>query len=67
MKKAAVAVAHRVLSIVYLMIRDGSRYREQGADYFDRVHPERTKNNLTQRLERLGFEVQLIPKRIPQN
>jgi len=65
MKKAAVAVAHRVLSIVYLMIRDGSRYREQGADYFDRVHPERTKNKLTQRLERLGFEVQLIPKRIP--
>src|ERR1035437_9357416 len=44
MKKAAIAVAHRILSTVYVMIRDGSRYREQGADYFDRVHPE---NQLT--------------------
>lgn len=66
MKKAAIAVAHRILSTVYVMLRDGSRYREQGADYFDRVHPERTKNKLTQRLERLGFEVQLTPKSIPK-
>jgi transposase len=61
LKKAAVAVAHRLLLVAYQMIRDGSRYREQGADYFDRLHPERTRTRLIYRLNRLGFEVQLTP------
>jgi hypothetical protein len=34
MKKAAVAVAHKILRLAYVMMRDGTRYREQGADYF---------------------------------
>jgi transposase len=50
-KKAAVAVAHRIIVIAYCMIRDGSPYREQGGDYFDRLHPERTQNQLRRRLE----------------
>ena len=62
MKKAAVAVAHRLLQVVYLMLRDGTPYREQGADYFDRLHPERTRDRLKARLESLGFEVALTPK-----
>jgi transposase len=66
MKKAAVAVAHKILTLAYVMIRDGSRYREQGADYFDKVHPERTRNKLTHRLERLGFDVRLTPKILPE-
>ena len=66
LKKAAVAVAHRMIEIAYLLIRDGVRYREQGADYFDRLHPERTKNRLIARLDRLGFDVQLHPKIIPK-
>jgi len=64
MKKAAVAVAHRMLSIIYSMIRDGSPYRENGADYFDRIHPERTKNKLMAQLQRLGFLLHLEPKQI---
>ena len=66
MKKAAVAVAHRMLTIIYSMIREGAEYRENGADYFDRLHPERTKNRLTARLERLGFLVSLKPKLSPE-
>jgi transposase len=62
MKKAAVAVAHKILTLAYVMIRDGSPYREQGADYFDRIHPERTKNSLIRRIEKLGFDVQITPK-----
>jgi transposase len=61
-KKAALAVAHRILAVAYSMIRTGAEYREQGADYFDRLHPERAKNRLTARLERLGFLVHLEPK-----
>jgi len=62
MKKAAIAVAHRILQVAYCMIRDGSSYREQGADYFDRLHPDRTEKRLLARLESLGFDVQLRPK-----
>lgn len=61
-KKAAVAVAHKILSLVYVMIRDGSTYHEQGADYYDRIHPERTRNSLIRRIEKLGFDVHLTPK-----
>jgi hypothetical protein len=42
MKKAAVAVAHRLVTIVYLLIRDGGVYYERGGDYFDRRNPART-------------------------
>jgi transposase len=59
MKKAAVAVAHRLLTVVYLLIRDGGVYRERGGDYFDRRNPARTAKKLTRRLERIGFQVVL--------
>jgi transposase len=66
LKKAAIAVAHRLLTLVYCMIRDGSRYRELGSDYFDRINPTRTVNKLIQRFDRLGFSVQIEPKIIPK-
>jgi transposase len=62
MKKAAVAVAHRMLQIIYKIIREGVRYNEQGADFYDRLHPERTMNRLVARLESLGLSVTLGPK-----
>ena len=57
------AVAHRLLTILYVLIRDGGVYRERGGDYFDRLHPERTAKRMVQRLERIGFEA--ILKRKP--
>ena len=66
MKKATIAVAHRILQVAYTMLRDGSRYREQGPDYFDRLHPDRTRNRLVARLQSLGFDVQLLPKTVPE-
>lgn len=57
MKKAAMAVADRVLVIAFSIMRDGSVYREAGGDYHDRLHPERTVRRLTERLERMGLEV----------
>jgi transposase len=67
MKKAAVAVAHRILIVIYSLILSGSAYREQGVDYFDRLHPDRTRNRLMARLERLGFVVRLEPKPLPES
>jgi transposase len=63
MKKAAVAVAHRLLTVVYILIRDGGIYHERGGDYFDRHNPARTAKKLTRRLEKIGFQVVL--KRTP--
>ncbi len=57
MKKAAVAVAHRILTVAYILIRDGGVYREFGGDYFDRKSPERTATKLTKRLEKIGYQV----------
>jgi transposase len=59
MKKAAVAVAHRLLKLVYTLIAHGGVYQEQGGDYFDRLRPAQTVKKLTRRLERIGFQVQL--------
>jgi len=59
MKKAAVAVAHRILTLAYYLIRDGAEYRESGGDLYDRRKPERVARGLTRRLERLGYEVTL--------
>jgi transposase len=58
-KKAAIAVAHRVLKIAFFIIRDGATYRELGGDYFDKLDPGRTQRKLVQRLEALGYEVHL--------
>jgi hypothetical protein len=58
-KRAAMAVAHRVLLIAYYILRDGSVYHELGGDHYDRKNPERTARRLTQRLERIGYQVTL--------
>jgi transposase len=63
-RKAIVALAHRLLIIAFCILRDGTTYREAGGDYFDRLNPERTRNRLVRRLQRLGLEVTLKP--LPQ-
>jgi transposase len=60
-KRAAVAVAHSILVIVYHMLRDGSRYHERGADYFDKHDREHLERTLVRRLEQLGNKVSLEP------
>jgi transposase len=58
-KKATVAVAHRMLTIIWKMVRDGAVYEERGSEFFDRLNPQRTARQLTRRLERIGFQVTL--------
>ena len=57
LRKAVVATAHQLLIIVYHMLRDKQPYRDLGADYFDRLNPERTKRKLIRRIQRLGFDI----------
>jgi len=58
-KRAAVAVAHATLTIVYHILRDKTVYRDLGADYFDRLDREAVARRLTKRLEALGYKVDL--------
>lgn len=60
-KRAAVAVARTMLVIAYHLMRDGTRFEERGADFFDQLKPQSTQQWLTRRLERLGFKVTLEP------
>lgn len=60
--KAAVAVAHSVLVIVYHVLRDKRPYHDLGADYFDRLDTERIERHHVNRLKALGYEVELKAK-----
>jgi len=59
-KKAAMAIAHKQLKIVWHLLRDPeARYRELGSGYLDKRHEEQTITKLTKRLQALGCEVQV--------
>ena len=60
-QKAALAVAHSVLVIIYHMLRDGCVYTDLGADYFDTSDAERRQRHYIRRLEQLGYTVTLTP------
>jgi len=61
-RKAIVATAHKLLTIAFCILRDRTEYQELGDNFFDRLHPERTRNRLVRRLQRLGLEVILQPR-----
>jgi transposase len=58
-KKAIVAVGHSLLITIYEMLKSGERFRDLGADYFDKLNRKATVDRLTRRLRELGYEVQL--------
>jgi transposase len=60
-KRAIIAVAHSiVVSAFHMLIRDES-YRELGASYFDGRRQAHLVDQLTRRIERLGYRVTLEP------
>ena len=65
-KKAALAVAHRILIIAWHIIHDGTVYQELGGHHYDRLHPERSARRLIKRLEQIGFSV-TVKKVLPDS
>jgi transposase len=58
--KAAVAVAHSLIEVVWHLLSTGEHYQDLGADYFQRRRdPERQTRRLVDQLERLGYSVTL--------
>jgi transposase len=64
LKKAAVAVAHTLLSIAWAVMEHDADYTDAGADYYDR-RDQRNHEHLARHhqhaLTRLGYQVTLIP------
>jgi transposase len=56
-KRALIAVAHTILIIAYRIIRDGGTYEDLGSNYFDERDRQATLRRSVQRLERLGYKV----------
>jgi transposase len=60
--KAAVAIAHDLIVIVWHVLHDQADYRDLGADYFTRHdNPDATKRRLVRQLQALGYTVDLTP------
>jgi transposase len=66
-KRAAMAVAHKILIAVYHMLSTGASYRDLGDAFLDRLDTSRTVNALKRRIERLGYAVRLeqMPPALP--
>lgn len=61
-KRAVVAVGHKLLVIIYHMLKDGIHFQELGADHFAKLNPDRQKKYYTRKLEELGYRVNLEDK-----
>jgi transposase len=60
-QKAAVALAHTILVIVYHVLKRRRPYQDLGSNYFDERDKTAVQRRLVKRLEKLGFSVQLEP------
>ncbi len=58
--KAAMAVAHSILSVSWHLLTTGQIYEDPGSDYFTLIlDPKREAKRLTSKIEQLGYEVTL--------
>lgn len=65
-KRAAVAVAHSLIVIVYHILEDPTRtYREMGSDYLERIDRAAVEHRALAQLKHLGYEVTLTPTPLP--
>jgi transposase len=58
-KKAIVALAHRILVIVYHLLREKKPYQEYGESFASEREQEAMKRQAIRRLEKLGYQVSL--------
>jgi hypothetical protein len=61
-KRAAVAVAHKILVAIYHMFSHQVCYHESGDLYLDKLTQHQVTRNLVRRLQRLGYSVTLEKK-----
>lgn len=57
--RAAVAVAHSIIVIIYHILKKRQPYIDLGADYFDRLKKDAVVKKAVKKLESLGYKVNL--------
>ena len=55
--RAAVALGRKILEVCFYMIRDGTQFRDLGADYFLVLNKNRILKSSIKRIESLGYKV----------
>ena len=60
-KKAIVAVAHKLLVIAYTLLRKRERYQERGAAALDERRKDQVLQSMQRRFEQLGYKVHFEP------
>ena len=60
-KRAALAVAHSILGMVYVLLTRQEGYHDLGGQYFDERDRQAVERRLVRRLEALGYNVSLQP------
>jgi transposase len=60
-KKAILAVAASILTAAYHIIKNETLYQDLGPDYFQRHDRHKAAHRLVQRLQHMGYSVQLQP------
>jgi predicted aldo/keto reductase-like oxidoreductase len=58
--KAITATAHKLARLIYSMLKHGTKYVDQGQDYYEQQYQDRIMKNLKKRAAQLGFT--LIPR-----
>ena len=64
MKRAALAVAHRILVIAYFVIRDHEVYIERN-NLIESLRSDKVARRLTRRLQKIGYTVTLARAELP--
>lgn len=60
-KRAAVAVAHTILVMIYHLLRNQTTYQEKGETFFEEQERQGAEKRLVRQLARLGYHVELQP------
>ena len=60
-RRALVALAHTLLTIVYYVLQRQEPYRELGGNYFDERDRTSVERRLIRRLQKLGYDVTIQP------
>ncbi|MGB7599930.1 MAG: IS110 family transposase [Candidatus Sulfotelmatobacter sp.] len=64
-KRAAVAIAHKILTAIYHMLTQNVPYNDLGDLYLNRLNKNHLTRNLVHRLQRLGYSVRLTLQEKP--
>lgn len=60
-KRAIIAVAHRILIALYHVLKDGTPFRDLGATYYDERHQAQLIKRTERRFAQLGLKVTVEP------